>query len=108
MLGRFTSKGVTTVGEALARSKALSRIQNVRAGTRIRVTVRGKTKTGKRFKSRERVREFELKAGKTKKAGQLLHHMFGALGKEFFDSRGRGYDIIDPKDRIEWTIEIVG
>jgi hypothetical protein len=106
-LGRFTSSGVATIGEALARSQTLSRIQSTRAGTRIRVTVRGRTKDGKRFKAKERVREFALKAGSNKKAGQLLHHMMGALGKEFFDARGRGYDMIDPKDRIEWTVEIV-
>ena len=56
----------------------------------------GETAKGKRFR------------GGKNMAGQLLHHMFGALGKEFFDARGRGYSMIDPDDTIEWTVEIVG
>lgn len=114
-LDKFSSKGVQLVGDALARSKALSMIQQLKPGTRIRVKVRGKAGDVK-LDARENRREFIL--GQTAKgvlfkggknfAGQLLHHMFGALGKEFFDARGRGYNMIDPDDTIEWIVEVVG
>lgn len=114
-IGRFTSKGVTTIGDALLRSGAFEKVQGLKAGTRVRVTVRGKTKEGVRLKARQRRREFDVARwadgtpfrGRDAKADQLLHHAMGALGKEFFDARGRGYDLIDPKDKLEWTVEVI-
>ena len=108
LIGRFTSRAVDTVGAALEKSDALAIIQTLPAGTLIRITVRGTTADGIKLKARERVREYEVKStSKHGKAGQLLHHLFGVLGKEFFDARGRGYDMIDPNDKITWTIHIV-
>jgi hypothetical protein len=114
-IGRFTSKGVTTIGDALVRSGAFEKIQGLKAGTRVRVTVRGTTKEGIRLKARERAREFDVARwsdgtpfrGRDAKANQLLHHAMGALGKEFYDARGRGYDLIDPEDKLEWTVEVI-
>jgi hypothetical protein len=107
-IGSFSSKGLDTVGNAVARSKVLSVIQKTRAGTRIRIVVRGRTADGLRLKAKERRREYLVKAGDgSAKADQLLGHLFGALGKEFFDSRGRGYDMISPEDTITWEVFVV-
>lgn len=114
-IGRFTSKGATTIGDALTRSGAFEKVQGLKAGTRVRVTVRGTTKEGLKLKARQRAREFDVARwsdgtpfrGRDAKADQLLHHAMGALGKEFFDARGRGYDLIDPEDKLEWVVEVI-
>lgn len=119
-IGRFKSKGATTVGQALARSDALGKIQRVNVGVRVRVTVKGKTTEGITLKAKDRRREFvvgrwadgtKFKGGGSRtdqKANQLMHAIIGVLGKEFFEARGRGYDMLDADDTLEWAVEILG
>ena len=115
VVGRLKTKGQQVIGDVLATHKVLSIVQKLKAGTRVRVVAKGKTADGIDIKKTSRERDFMVsrakdgtkKRGDDWKANQLLHHMMAALGKEFFDARGRGYDILQAGDAIEWSIQIV-
>lgn len=114
-IGKMVLRGERNLGDVLSRSKVMTLVQKLPAGTRIKLTVKGRTEDGLTLKKAERVREFVLgrsKDGtsvsrKSFRAGQTLHHMLAAMGKEFFDARGRGYDLLRSGDTLEWTVSIV-
>lgn len=107
-VSKFQSEGILTIGQSMTKAGAFEAIRGIRAGTRVRITVVGELEDGTPITdSREFTMGFGLDGQRLKHANQIMFHALGILGKDFFEVRGRGYDILGENDAMEWTIEVI-
>lgn len=107
---KFKTTGLETIADEIEAADGFRRIRNIPWGSRIRITARGKagkTKIDPKVRRREYVMGYGVRGNRLAHMNQLLHHSLGVLGPEFFSDRGRGYDLLDPADKIEWRVEVL-
>ncbi len=109
-IAKFKSTGHLTVGRAMEAAGVFKKIRAIPIGTRVKITARGRLTRQRKdrpFAQRVFILGFGKEGQRLSHPNQIMFHMMGALGKDFFELRGRGYDMIDPNDKIEWRVSIL-
>lgn len=106
-IAKASQRAGETVGQTLSRGRMLTAAQKLRAGSKVRVTLKGRTDAIAKGRPMQRSRTFTVRGTQRERANLLLYNSMRIIGKEMFPERGRGYDVFDEDDALEWVFEIV-
>lgn len=110
LLGEVRSVGVDDIGDALAETDILSKVEDLPTGTRIRVTIQGMYR-GEEIEIP--AVEFDLGvgiAGPDEPMAHSHHLMFQMIRALTAATQGeeKGYRLLDFEGEVTWIVEVVG
>lgn len=106
-IAKVSQRAGETVGQSLSRGRMLTAAQKLKVGSKVRVTLKGQTDAIAKGKRMQRSRTFTVRGTQRERANLLLFNSMRIIGKEMFPERGRGYDVFEEDDMLEWAFEVV-